>query len=89
MSDKDEHVRTWLVERSYDDRGLVSLTYATPDGERYRRREVSMNVLRRSPATAARDIDPAELKPVPEADCKRYAVEAERVRENNAPDQEI
>jgi hypothetical protein len=48
-----------------------------------------MNVLRRSPATAARDIDSTELKPVPETDRERYAVEAERVRENNAPDQEI
>jgi hypothetical protein len=91
MTDRSNHdaVRTWLVERSYDDRGLVNLTYATPDGERYHRREVSMNVLRRSPATAARDVDPADLEPVPEGDRERYASEADRVRENNGPDDEI
>jgi hypothetical protein len=89
MTDDDATVRTWLVERSYDDRGLVSLTYATPDGERHQRREVSMNVLRRSPATAARDVDAVDLEPVPEGDRERYAAEAARVQENHDPDDEI
>jgi hypothetical protein len=84
-----EQVRTWLVERSYDDRGLVTLVYATPDGERHVRREVAMNVLRRSPATAARDVEADSLTPTPEADRERYAAEAERVRENNDVDEEI
>jgi hypothetical protein len=85
----DGTIRTWLVERSYDDRGLVRLTYATPDGERCLRRELSMNVLRRSPATAAERVAPEELSPVPEPDRERYAAEAERVRANNDPDAEI
>jgi hypothetical protein len=92
MSDTDadgEEVRTWLVERSYDDRGLVTLVYATPDGERYVRREVAMNVLRRSPATAARAVEAEALAPTPEAERERYATEAARVRENNDPDDEI
>jgi len=84
-----EQVWTWLVERSYDDRGLVTLVYATPDGERHVRREVAMNVLRRSPATAARDVEADSLTPTPEADRERYAAEAERVRENNDVDEEI
>jgi hypothetical protein len=84
-----EQVRTWLVERSYDDRGLVTLVYATPDGERHVRREVAMNVLRRSPATAARDVEADSLTPTPEANRERYAAEAERVRENNDVDEEI
>ena len=88
MSEADT-VRTWLVERSYDDRGLVTLVYATPDGERYVRREVAMNVLRRSPATAAREVEADTLEPTPESERERYAAEADRVRENNAPDDEI
>lgn len=88
-ADGEETVRTWLVERSYDDRGLVTLVYATPDGERYVRREVAMNVLRRSPATAAREVEVTSLHPVPGPDRERYATEADRVRENNAPDDEI
>jgi hypothetical protein len=86
---EDDTVRTWLVERSYDDRGLVTLVYATPDGERYVRREVSMNVLRRSPATAARDVERDTLESTPERERERYATEADRVREKNAPDDEI
>jgi len=85
----EDTVRTWLVERSYDDRGLVTLVYATPDGERYVRREVAMNVLRRSPATAARDVERDTLELTPERERERYATEADRVRENNAPDEEI
>jgi len=91
MTDGDDAdtVQTWLVERSYDDRGLVTLVYATPDGERYVRREVAMNVLRRSPATAAREVEAEALAPTPEDERERYATEADRVRENNAPDDEI
>ena len=85
----DDTVQTWLVERSYDDRGLVTLVYATPDGERYVRREVAMNVLRRSPATAAREVAVDDLAATPEDERERYATEADRVRENNAPDEEI
>jgi hypothetical protein len=87
--DGGEEVRTWLVERDYDDRGLVSLVYATPDGERALRREVSARMLGRDPTTAARDVLVSALEPVPEADRKRYRREASRVRENHDPDDEI
>lgn len=100
MTDEAEHgagtgdeeagtVRTWLVERDYDDRGLVSLVYATPDGERALRREVSARMLQRNPTTAARDVPSADLEAVSETDRERYRREAARVRENNAPDEEI
>jgi hypothetical protein len=39
--------------------------------------------------TAARDVDPADLAPVDESDRERYRTEAQRVRENNDPDNEI
>ena len=82
-------VRTWLVERDYDDRGLVSVVYATPDGERALRRELSARMLERDPATAARAVADADLEPVPESDRERYRREAARVRENHDPDEEI
>jgi hypothetical protein len=85
----DGTVRTWLVERSYDSRNLITLVYATPDGERALTRELSSAMLDRTPVTAARDVDPDDLAPVAEADRERYRTEADRVRENNDPDDEI
>lgn len=88
--DEDEGtVRTWLVERTYDDRGLVSLVYATPDGERALRRELSARMLQRNPTTAGREVPASDLEPVPEADRERYRREAGRVSENRDPDEEI
>ena len=85
----DGTVRTWLVERSYDSRNLITLVYATPDGMRAQTRELSSTMLDRTPVTAARDVDPDDLAPVDPDDRERYRTEAARVRENNAPDDEI
>jgi hypothetical protein len=85
----DGQVRTWLVERSYDSRNLITLVYATPDGERAVTRELSSAVLDRTPVTAARDVDPDDLATVAADDRERYRAEAERVRENNDPGDEI
>lgn len=87
---ESDDVRTWLAERSYDSRNLITLVYATPDGERALTRELSSSMLDRTPVTAARDVDPDSLAPVAdEATRERYRTEIERVRENNAPDDEI
>jgi hypothetical protein len=88
-TEADDEVRTWLVERSYNSRNLITLIYATPDGERALTRELSSSMLDRTPVTAARDVDPDDLAPVEEAEQERYRTEAERVRENNDPDDEI
>ena len=61
-------VRCWLVERSYDDRGLVTVVYATPDGERHLRKELSSRMLSRNPVTAATDADADRLEPVDDPD---------------------
>jgi hypothetical protein len=37
--------RLWLVDHTYTDKGLVSLVYATTDGERALHRQRSMNML--------------------------------------------
>lgn len=83
--------RCWLVERSYDDRDLVRLVYATPDGERAVRKEVPMSAIVNGSVTvtAAKEPDESDLAPVDEADVARYREEVERVRADHDPDDEI
>ena len=85
-------VRCWLVERTYTDRGLVDMTYATPDGARAHRKQVSTTVMRQrgTETTAAIEVDSAELEPVDDAETReRYVAEAERVRAGHDPDEEV
>lgn len=84
-------VRCWLAERTYDDRNLVTLAYATPDGERVLRQECSANLLSRGGGvTAAVDVDPDRLAPVAdETTRERYAAEVERVSAERAPDETV
>jgi len=92
MSDADasDAVRCWLVERTYSDRDVVTLVYATPDGERHLTKELAASMLRRTSVTAALDADPDRLRPVSDPDEReRYAREAARVRETNAPDDQL
>ena len=91
MTDADA-IQCWLVERTYTDRGLVDMTYATPDGSRAHRRQVSTTVMRQRGAgtTAAVEVDPTELEPVDDADTReRYASEVERMRGDHGPDDEV
>jgi hypothetical protein len=83
-------VQCWLVERTYDDRGMVTVVFATPDGERMQRRDLSAQLLSRSPVTAARDIAAEKLQAVADDDLReRYAREVTRVRERYGPDDEL
>lgn len=85
MSDE---VRVWLVERDYDDKGLLRLVYATPDGGRALRTEQSPH-LRRDP-TAARTVAADRLDPVAdEALRERYAGEARRMADRHDPDEAV
>lgn len=87
MSDTEQ---LWLVERTYTDRDLVVLIYATPDGERQLRKELASTMLQRTSVTAAIDAAPEDLEPVEdEATRERYATEVERVREDHDPDDPI
>ena len=86
----DDGVRVWLVERSYGDKGLVTLVYATPDGDRHVRMQRSSNMLRTTEVTAATAVDPDRLTPVTDdADRERYAAEAERMRDRHDPDDAV
>jgi hypothetical protein len=82
--------RLWLVERTYTDRDLVVLVYATPDGTRRRRKELASTMLGRTTVTAAIEADPDGLEAVDEEGLReRYAAEVERVRADYEPDDPI
>jgi hypothetical protein len=88
-----EDVRVWLVERTYsdDEQNVVILTYATPDGERYFRKEralTSFSDVRDT--TAAVEAGPGELGSVDDPELReRYAAEARRMRDAHDPDDVI
>jgi hypothetical protein len=88
----DDTVRVWLVERTYsdDEQNLIILTYATPDGERYFRREralTSFSDVRDT--TAAVDADPENLGVTDPDDREAYAAEARRMAAAHDPDDVI
>ena len=91
MDDTDDRVRVWLVERDVDQRNLVTLVYATPDGDRRYRRQLSSAALDRgAEVTAATTVAPADLEPVEAADDReRYAEEARRVAAERDPDEAV
>ncbi len=84
-----DSVRVWLVERTYsdDEQNLIILTYATPDGERYFRKERALTSFSDSrETTAAIEADPTNLGTVGDPDRRdQYAAEVERIRERYGP----
>ena len=90
--DSEDTVRCWLVERTYTDRGLVDMVYATPDGSHVRRKQLSTTIMRQrgSGTSAAVDVERADLDPVDDETVReRYAAEVERMREQYDPDDEV
>ncbi|GAA0300655.1 hypothetical protein [Halarchaeum salinum] len=89
----DDGVRVWLVERTYsdDEQNLIILTYATPDGERYFRKERALTSFSDTrDTTAAVDADPENLGAVDDPDRReQYAAEARRMADVHAPDDVI
>ncbi|PGF16114.1 hypothetical protein CP556_08275 [Natrinema sp. CBA1119] len=87
----DSTVQCWLVERTFDNRNLVTIVYATPDGSRYQQRERSATSLQTgSTVTAAAEIPDDELEPVADEETReRYATEIERTAEQYDPDDPI
>lgn len=85
-------VRLWLVERSYDDRNLITLVYATPEGDQMRQKEQAATVMHQQgqTVTAAIDVESENLESVPDEETKeRYATEAARMAESHDPDEEV
>ncbi|GAB3419909.1 hypothetical protein GCM10027435_21900 [Haloparvum alkalitolerans] len=89
----DDGVRVWLVERTYsdDEQNLIILTYATPEGDRYYRKEralTSFSDVRDT--TAAVEVGERDLGAVDDPDLQeQYAAEARRMREVHDPDDVI
>jgi len=82
--------RLWLVERTYTDKGLVSLVYATTDGERYLQKQRSMNMLNHVDVTAAVEADPDSLDAVEDDETReQYAGEATRMADEHDPDDAV
>lgn len=91
MSDSEETVQCWLVERSsFGDERMVTLVYAPPDGDRHLTQQLSPNLLRRKRVTAAIDVEPERLAPVTDPETReRYAAEAGRMADSHEPDEEV
>ena len=89
----EDDVRVWLVERTYsdDEQNLIILTYATPDGEQYYRKERALTSFTDvRDTTAAVDAEPGNLGTVDEPDLQeQYAAEAQRMQEVHDPDDVI
>jgi len=82
-----ESVRCWLVEREYTDKGLVTLVYATPGGDRKLVEQRAANRL--GDVMAARDVEADMLDPTEADDAERYASEAARMAERHDPDDAV
>jgi hypothetical protein len=88
MSSKSDEIRVWLVERGYNNRDLIILKYATPEGNRVYRKEVASQAL--ETVTAAKDVLPDDLGAVEDPDVQeRYADEVERMANNHDPDEPV
>lgn len=89
----DKTVQVWLVERTYsdDEQNLIILTYATPDGSRYFRKERALTSFTDTRGTtAAVAVDPSNLGTVEDDQLQQqYAAEAERMASVHEPDDDI
>lgn len=82
--------RVWLVDRTYTDKGLVTLVYATPDGGRAITMQRSATMLANTDVTAAERVATDELAAVDDDTTReRYAAEVGRMRERHEPDDEV
>ena len=90
MDTESGAVRAWLVERTYsdDEQNLIILIYATPDGERYLRKERALTSFTDVRDTyAAVDAAPENLGRVTDEETReRYAAEARRMAADHEPD---
>lgn len=91
--DSSERERVWLVERTFsdDEQNLIILTYATPDGSQYFRKERALPSLTESRSTkAALTVDRQNLGDVTDPDeQERYARQVREVMSANDPDDTI
>lgn len=86
-------VSVWLVERTYsdDEQNLIILTYATPDGQRYYRKERALTTSSDTRETlAAVTVSPSNLGEVTDPEKReRFATEAQRMASAHDPEDTI
>ena len=85
----NDSVRCWLVDRQSRDENLVTLVYATLDGDRHLTKQLSFQLLSRQPTTAAVDVDSEKLEPTAADERGRYATQARSMAEQHDPDDEV
>ena len=77
----------WLVDRQFDSKGLVRLTYATEDGTRMHTKELSeQRLVTGNGITAARNVDESALGESPDEEIERFAAEASRMAADHDAD---
>lgn len=80
----------WLVDREFDSKGLVRLTYATTDGTRVHTKEIAeQRLFTGNGITAARDVGDEALGDTEPENVERFATEALRMAEKHDPDETI
>jgi hypothetical protein len=81
----------WLVDRTYTDKGLITLVYATTDGKRCLQKQRSMTMLQQgADVTAATEADPEDLESVDDPETReQYADEATRMADQRDPDETV
>ena len=93
MAADSDTVRVWLVERTYsdDEQNLVILVYATPDGERYFRKERALTSFTgdHRETRAALAVTPDHLGTTDPDEREQYAAEARRMADEHEPDDTI
>ena len=70
----------WLVDRQFDSKGLVRLTYATEDGERIHTKELAeQRLVTGDGITAGREVEEYALGESPAEEVERFASEASKM----------
>ncbi|ELZ40495.1 hypothetical protein C471_08160 [Halorubrum saccharovorum DSM 1137] len=70
----------WLVDRQFDSKGLVRLTYSTEDGERMHTKELAeQRLVTGGGITAGREVDESALGETPTEEVERFASEASKM----------
>lgn len=90
MTDETDEIRVWLVDRGYNNRDLIVLKYATPDGTRLFRRELAAQAVDSGSVTAAKDVSASDLETVDDSELRdRYENEVARMTTKHDPDDTI
>ena len=78
-----------LFRSEYNTKGMISLVYATTDGDQYLRKQFSEQMLTKKDVTAAIDAEADRLEPTHDDDRERFAAEARRMADQHDPEDPV